>query len=128
MSQRWTFGRLNIGKNLNSKCKFTKYTELSADLYSKITKHPNKEFEMPTLISICIGLGFSTNVSYYIIEKAGKKLRINTIEDRVYDFLLKNYAGQSIKTCNCFIDSVAENQNQKIRRLGTLSHSEKATN
>jgi len=32
-------------KKWNS-AKFTKYTELSADLYSKITKHPNKEFEM----------------------------------------------------------------------------------
>jgi hypothetical protein len=75
-----------------------------------------------------VGLQISPIVSNYIIAKAGRILRHDDIEENAYSFLITNLSGKSILECNDFLDSVAEQHNCAIRRLGTLSHAEKATN
>lgn len=98
--------------------KFASVTYLGKDLYSKIRNRPNKEFEINTLVTILIALGYDASVSNMIIDKAGKTMRFVNEEERIYNYLLTHYTGRDILDCNELIEEVNEKMNCDIRLLG----------
>lgn len=88
-------------------------TEISTKTLSAY--HKNKVMDIPVrnLVAICIGLNLLPAYSYDLLSKAGRILRDDNEEDRIYKILIDYYTDVSIYDCNDVIDAWNERKGAK---------------
>lgn len=86
---------------------------------------PNKKLGLQTLVSVCIGLDISADVSFFLLEKAGFKIKQEDVEDRAYAYLLSFHSSLTITECNDILDEISKKEEISIKPLGSMSHREK---
>ena len=98
---------------------FQERTGLSKNEYSKITTKPNRNFELPTIVSICVGLKLPTEHARDLIAKARFALGKSSPEDIAYSMIISGMVSDNILACNAFIEELEQkNPEFKIRKLG----------
>ncbi|NCB55475.1 MAG: ImmA/IrrE family metallo-endopeptidase, partial [Epsilonproteobacteria bacterium] len=98
---------------------FQTRTGLKSGHYSKTNTNPNRVYELPILVSICVGLDLPHGVSREILEKAGFKLNPAILEQSLYDYILSPAGSRNIPACNEFLQKAAEQRKEKVRPLGS---------
>ena len=101
---------------------FQEKTGLKAGHYSKIKTKPNRVFELPVLVSICIGLNLPHGKSLEVLEKAGFKLNTQILEQHLYNHILSTAGMRNIYACNEFLLAVAKQYKGKVRLLGSIDY------
>ena len=102
---------------------FRQRTGLSKNDYSRITTKPNRKFELPIIVSICIGLKLPNEHARELITKAGYVLNKTNPEDIVYSMILSGAVSDDIFSCNAFIEEIEKkNPGSKIRKLGAQAY------
>lgn len=103
---------------------FQQKTGLEQGIYRNILNNPDKKFELPTLVSICVGLDLTQKISTRIIEKAGYSLTGNII-NAAYNYILSNSIFKDIPACNAFIEDMNKRYGSKVPLLGSRFYREK---
>lgn len=102
---------------------FKDKTFLSADYYSKLQKHPNKQMKLPQLISICFGLQLEESAALEIIQKAGFHLITTNEEHVAYRRILSPiFRGKTIYDCNDFLEECKKECDIAIHLLGAQDY------
>jgi hypothetical protein len=103
----------------NSTTFFTR-TGLNPQEFRKINTKPNKKFELPAIVSICVGLDLPQGASLQIIEKAGFKLNPAILEGSAYLYILSPAIPKNIPACNEFLEALSETfKDHPVRLLGS---------
>lgn len=101
---------------------FQEKTGLKTGHYSKIKNKPNRVFELPVLVSICVGLDLPHGKSLEILEKAGFKLNTLFLEQHLYNHILSTAGMRNIHACNEFLIKASQQRKEKVRLLGSSDY------
>ena len=99
--------------------KFQEKTGLSAKQYNNIKNKPNRNFELNTLVSICVGLDLPQGKSFEVLRRAGYELKPEVLEHVLYSHILSTAGMRNICACNAFLEEAAEKAKETVRLLGS---------
>jgi hypothetical protein len=102
---------------------FQTKTDLHPSLFRQINTIRDKHLELPTVVSICVGLALPQEISRRLIDQAGHRLRENCLEDIIYTRIISGVLPNDIPAINAVIDEIsAMNPGERIHRLGSQTY------
>lgn len=94
-------------------------TLLNGNQFSTLKKSTNTDFEVETLMAVCVGYDLDLAASEELMAASGRVLKVGDETHEAYKYILERFPGESIDVRNEFLKS------RGIKPLGSKSRDEK---